>query len=511
MTASAKTGDAIDLLVIGGGINGAGIARDAAGRGLRVMLVEQDDLASHTSSASTKLIHGGLRYLEQYEFRLVRESLIERERLLALAPHIIRPLTFVLPHCEGMRPAWLVRLGLFLYDHLGGRKTLPASFGVRLRGSIYGKGLDPSITRGFVYSDCWVDDARLVVLNAIDAALYGADIRTGTRLIAARREGSEWIATLLDRISGRETEVRAKAIVNAAGPWVCEVLRSIDDLAESRPPRLVKGSHIIVPRRLEGDHAFIFQNSDKRVLFAIPYEQDFTLIGTTDIPWTGDPSSPHIDAEEIAYLCAGVNRYLAHPIAPEDIVHSYSGIRSLYDDGSDRASEITRDYMLDLDRSDGAPLLSVFGGKITTYRRLSEQVLEKLAPFLPAMAPEWTATHPLPGGDIPGGDFQSFEAEVRARWPFLPPATALRLSRAYGTRLDRVMGDARSLAQMGEDFGGGLSASEVDYLIEHEWARTAEDIMWRRSKLGLHLEPESIARLSAYLANKAKLPEQAHG
>jgi glycerol-3-phosphate dehydrogenase len=504
-----EAGDAIDLLVIGGGINGAGIARDAAGRGLSVLLVEQDDLASHTSSASTKLVHGGLRYLEQYEFRLVRESLIERERLLAIAPHIIRPLAFVLPHRSGMRPAWMIRLGLFLYDHLGGRQRLPASFGVRLPGSPYGRGLDPDIRRGFVYSDCWVDDARLVVLNAVDAADHGADIRTRTRLIAARRDRARWVATLLDRQSGRETLVRAKAIVNAAGPWVGAVLRAIDGQAEARPPRLVKGSHIIVPRRFEGDHAFIFQNPDGRILFAIPYEQDFTLIGTTDIPWTGDPAAPDIDEAEIAYLCAGVNRYLARPITPADVIHSYSGIRSLYDDGSDNVSEVTRDYVLSLDTEGGLPLLSIFGGKITTYRRLAEQALEKLAPFLSALALPWTSTRPLPGGDLSKGDFDAFLANVRTRWPFLPAATALRLARAYGTRIDAVIGDARSLEDLGNDHGGGLSGREVDYLVANEWARTTDDIIWRRSKLGLHMKPEDIARLSEHLA--VKLPEQAHG
>jgi len=376
--ASSRSAGAVDLLIVGGGINGAGIARDAAGRGLSVMLVEQDDLASHTSSASTKLVHGGLRYLETYDFRLVRESLIERETLLAIAPHIIRPLAFVLPHAGGLRPAWMIRLGLFLYDHIGGRRRLPGSFGVRLGGQGYGEGLDPAIGRGFVYADCRVDDARLVVLNALDAAANGAAIRTRTRLASARREGAEWRAALLDTVSGEVTEIAARAIVNAAGPWVGAMLGRIEPAAPHPEPRLVKGSHIIVPRRFGGEHAFILQNPDGRVLFMIPYEEDFTLIGTTDIPWRGDPSAPSIGDEEIAYLCAGVNRYLAHPIGPRDVVHSYSGIRALHDDGAASASRVTRDYLLRLDADPGGPpLLSVFGGKITTYRRLAEEALEK--------------------------------------------------------------------------------------------------------------------------------------
>jgi glycerol-3-phosphate dehydrogenase len=497
----------VDLLVIGGGINGAGIARDAAGRGLGVMLVEQDDLAAHTSSASTKLIHGGLRYLEQFEFRLVREGLIERERLLAIAPHIIRPLTFVLPHRHIARPAWMVRLGLFLYDHLGGRKTLPDSFGVRLARSSYGEGLARGIRRGFVYADCRVDDARLVVLNALDASLRGAEIRTRTRLVSARRDAVGWLATLVDRGTGQETVVRAEAMVNAAGPWVGAVLAAIEGTQDERPPRLVKGSHIIVTRRFDGEHAFILQNPDGRIVFAIPYERDFTLIGTTDVPWMDDPSAPRIDGAEIDYLCASVNRYLAQPTSAADVVHSYAGIRSLYDDGADDASDVTRDYVLRLDADGRSPLLSVFGGKITTYRRLAEHALEKLARFLPPMSAPWTATRALPGGDLPKGDFNAFLAEVRMRWAFLSEPTARRMAHAYGTRIEAVIGDARSTADFGEDFGGGLSAREVDYLVASEWARTTDDILWRRSKLGLHIGPESIARLSAYLTREGGLPE----
>lgn len=507
--AEAQAG-AIDLLIVGGGINGAGIARDAAGRGLSVMLVEQDDLAAHTSSASTKLVHGGLRYLETHDFRLVRESLIEREKLLSIAPHIIRPLAFVLPHRKGLRPAWLIRLGLFLYDHLGGRQTLPRSFGVRLCGQAYGEGLDPAIRRGFVYSDCWVDDARLVVLNALDAAAHGAAIRTRTRLTAAWRDGPLWRASLLDTRSGEATEITARALVNAAGPWVGRTFERIEASGPHPEPRLVKGSHIIVPRRFGGDHAFILQNEDGRVLFMIPYERDFTLIGTTDINWRGDPSAPSITDEEVAYLCAGVNHYLARPIGPADVVHSYSGVRALHDDGAASASKVTRDYLLRMDADPGPPLLSIFGGKITTYRRLAEEALERLAPFFAPLPPPWTASRPLPGGDIP--DFARFLEDVKRRWPFLPADTARRLARAYGTRIDELMGDARSLADLGEDFGAGLTGREVDYLAQREWALSVEDILWRRTKLGLRMKPAGIERLSAYLETaRRKLPDHAHG
>ena len=468
-----------DLLVVGGGINGTGIARDAAGRGLKVVLVERDDLAGHTSSASTKLIHGGLRYLEYYELRLVRESLIERERLLAIAPHLIRPLRFVMPMPPAGRPAWLIRLGLMLYDRLGGRSSLPGSEGLSLRGKW---GLRPEVTRGFAYSDCWVDDARLVVLNAVGARELGADIRTRTTLLSARRDGDSWLATTTGGA------IRARAIVNAAGPWVGAVLGDVEGGRPERPPRLVKGSHIVVPRRLPGEHALILQNPDKRIVFVIPYERDFTLIGTTDVPFDGDASAPSIDDGEVAYLCESANRYLARPIAPSDVAWSYSGVRPLFDDGRDDAASVTRDYVLTLGTEDGPQLLSVFGGKITTYRRLAEHALDKLAPYLPEMRPAWTADVPLPGGAI--DDFATFAEEVRSRWD-LPADRALRLARAYGTRVDQVIG--------GEDLGGGLATCEVDYLVEQEWARTAEDILWRRTKIGLHTGPETAERLRAYL------------
>ena len=489
-----------DLLIVGGGINGAGIARDAAGRGLSVLLVEKDDLASHTSSASTKLIHGGLRYLEHYEFRLVRKALIERERLLAIAPHLIRPLRFVLPQPPGGRPGWLIRLGLLLYDHLGGRKTLPASESVSLYGTPWGAGLAEKVRKGFAYWDCWVDDARLVVLNALDAAERGADIRTRTKLLSARRDGEVWRAAI--RSPDGEQTVRARAIVNAAGPWVADVIGATEGIADELTPRLLKGSHIIVPRMFAGDHAYILQNPDKRVIFAIPYEQEFTLVGTTELPFAADADKPVIDADEIAYLCESVNRYFARPITAADVVHSYSGVRPLFDDGANKASAVTRDYVLKLDAPDAPQYLSVFGGKITTYRRLAEQTLEKLQPFLPPMTPEWTADAALPGGDIPGADFTGFLAGVQRRWPFLPDGVAHRLARAYGTRIDRVLGDARTLADLGEELGGGLTAREVDYLVAHEWARTADDILWRRSKLGLHTGPDMRAKLETHLAKE---------
>ncbi|HEX8447448.1 MAG TPA: glycerol-3-phosphate dehydrogenase [Sphingomonas sp.] len=486
-----------DLLVVGGGINGTGIARDAAGRGLSVLLVEKDDLASHTSSASTKLIHGGLRYLEYYEFRLVRESLIERERLLALAPHIIWPLRFVLPQPPGARPGWLIRLGLFLYDHIGGRRTLPGSRGVALRSTPWGAGLRDTVTRGFVYSDCWVEDARLVALNAVDAAARGATVRTRTALTAARREGDRWIATLTGP-NGTET-VAARAIANAGGPWVDRVLGAVAGAQPERPPRLVKGSHIIVRRMFDGAHAYILQNADKRIVFAIPYERDFTLIGTTDVPWDHASGPPAISEDETRYLCDSVNGYFAQPITPGDVVHSYAGVRPLFDDGRDEAAAVTRDYVLRLGTEGGPQVLSIFGGKITTYRKLAEHALEKLAPFLPPMRPAWTDGVPLPGGDMPGGDFDAFLAAVQTRWPFLAPDLSQRLARAYGTRIAEVIGDATDMAGLGRHYGGGLTQAEVDYLIAREWARTAEDILWRRSKLGLHVGPDTAAALQDHM------------
>ncbi len=491
-----------DLLIIGGGVNGAGIARDAAGRGLSVLLVEQEDLASHTSSASTKLIHGGLRYLEYYEFRLVREALIERERLLGMAPHIIWPLRFVLPQSQSPRPAWMVRLGLFLYDHLGGRKKLPGTQTLNLDRAPQGNGLK-SGTKGkgsaFVYSDCWVQDSRLTVLNAMDAAARGAEIRTRTRLTGAQSVGDQWRATIED--AQGQHQVSARVLVNAAGPWVDAVLRTLGRAHNDRGVRLIKGSHIVVPRLYEGDHAFMLQNPDRRIVFAIPYEQEFTLIGTTDEPWNAAPGKAEISQGEIDYLCETVNRYFERGVTPQDIVWTYSGIRPLYDDHAANASAVTRDYVLDFDRSEGrAPMLSVFGGKITTYRKLAEHALEHIAQVFPQAATPWTAGATLPGGDLPDGDFEAFVRTLVKRYPQLEPALLHRLARAYGTRTLDLLGTAVTAQDLGPDLGGGLHTAEVDYLVHHEWARTAQDILYRRSKLGLHVPPGTSEALEAYLA-----------
>ena len=458
--------------------------------------MEQHDLGSHTSSASTKLIHGGLRYLEQYEFRLVREALHERERLLHIAPHIIWPLRFVLPHSADMRPAWLLRLGLFLYDHIGGRRTLPGTESLKLNGSGLGAGLAPHLKRGFAYSDCWVEDSRLVALNAIDAAARGARILTRTTLIEARRDGAIWQATLRDQRSGDSSALTAGMIVNAAGPWVSDVLCGRLGIASRRHTRLVKGSHIVVKRHYRGEHAYILQNPDHRVVFAIPYERRYTLIGTTDLPYDGDPTKVAITADETRYLCESASRWFARPVEPADIVWSYAGVRALFDDGAKDASEVTRDYVLDLDApAGGAKLLSVFGGKITTYRRLAEQALEMLS----VAGKSWTATEKLPGGDIPDGNFALFAHDLAASHAFIPATLAYRLARAYGTRAHRILGTAMSMPALGEDFGGGLTAAEVDYLVHEEFAQTAEDILWRRSKLGLHVPAETAGKLSEYL------------
>lgn len=488
-----------DLVVIGGGINGAGIARDAAGRGASVLMVEQADLASATSSASTKLIHGGLRYLEYYEFRLVREALKEREVLLRAAPHIIHPLTFVLPHHKALRPKWMLRLGLFLYDHLGGREILPASRKVDLRQGPEGAPLRDSFTTGFVYSDCWVDDARLVVLNAMDAAERGARVETRTRCTGLERHGNTWHVHLNG--GGRARTVHARAVVNAAGPWVTEVIDHAQGVRRAADLRLVKGSHIVVPRLFEGDHCYIFQHGDGRIAFAIPYQQDYTLIGTTDVPYDGDPGHLEITDDEVHYLLDLVNQYLRTPVTADDVVWTYSGVRPLYDDRNASASAVTRDYVFDLDAADGsAPLLSIFGGKITTYRKLAEHALEKLAPSLKTSGGPWTADAPLPGGDIANADVEGFLGEVRAKLPWLPAPLARRWSRAYGTRLFTLAGDAASLADLGREVAPDLYEAELSYLVSHEWARTAEDILWRRSKLGLGMDEAHVRAVERWLA-----------
>jgi glycerol-3-phosphate dehydrogenase len=487
---------AYDLLIIGGGINGAGIARDAAGRGLSVLLCEQDDLAAHTSSASTKLIHGGLRYLEYYEFGLVRKSLQEREVLLRAAPHIIRPLNFVMPHSAGLRPAWLIRAGLYLYDHLGKRELLPGSRSVDLRMHAAGQSLKPEFMRGFTYSDARVDDARLVVLNALDAHERGATILPHTRCLSARRYADMWDVTL--RPAGEDPQVvRCRALVNAAGPWVMNVLHDALDMSSRPHLRLAKGSHIVVRRLFQHDDAYLLQNPDKRILFAIPYEREFTLIGTTDVEYTGDPADASITDAETNYLCDMANHYFAHGISPADVIWSYSGVRPLLADDAHDLSEVTRDYRLECDAtSERAPLLCVFGGKITTYRRLAEEGLALLAQSLPQMKAPWTAGAPLPGGDIPNADFDGFFGEFRRSLPWLPDELARRYAHAYGTRIDALLAGARGISDLGEDYGGGLYEAEIDYLVRREWAQTAEDILWRRSKLGLHVSDETAARIA---------------
>ena len=494
-----------DLAIIGGGINGVGIARDAAGRGLSVLLAEQGDLAQGTSSASTKLIHGGLRYLEQYHFRMVREALREREILLRMAPHIVWPLRFVLPHHPGLRPWPLVRLGLFLYDHLGGRRILPPTHTLDLRQDPAGVPLKPAHRRGFEYSDCWVDDSRLVVLNARDAASRSADIRTRTRCLAAERLADRWRLNLLDR-TRRESTIHARAVVNAAGPWVSGVLSGI--LGQNAPDaiRLVKGSHIVVPRLFAHDRGYIFQNGDGRICFALPFEEDFTLIGTTDEDFAGDPADVEISAAEEAYLLSAINQYLKLPVRREDIVWRYAGVRPLRDDRREdarttAAQKAPRDYVLEMDAPFGRPpALSVFGGKITVYRQLAEAALAQLAPFFPAMAGPWTARSHLPGGAFSWDGALALEGDLQLRYPFLPPTLLRRLIRSYGTEIPAMLGQARTLTDLGHNFGGGLHEIEVGWLIRNEWACTAEDVLWRRSKLGLRLSTAEQLALADRMA-----------
>ena len=489
--------DMFDLAVIGGGINGAGIARDAAGRGARVLLLERGDLAEGTSSNSTKLIHGGLRYLEHYEFGLVREALSEREVLWGIAPHIIWPLRFILPHRPGLRPLWLLRLGLFLYDHIGGRKYLPAAESVTLASHPAGAPLKPEYTRAFAYSDGWVDDARLVVLNARDAADHGAEVCTRCEVTTLGREGDHW------RIEAGGETFRARAVVNAAGPRVLDLLGRAGEPSQQKM-RLVRGSHIVVKRLFDHDYAYFFQLPDGRIFFAIPYEQDFTLIGTTDVDHTEGLDKVAASAEEIAYLCAGASEYFRTPVTPADVVWTYSGVRPLVDDGSGKPEAATRGYRFEIDGAAGeAPLLSVFGGKITTYRELASEAVRLLVPHLPILGgPEWTGAAPLPGGDFGRFDATTLARDLAARYPFLRTREAARLIRLYGTRAARLLGDATSVADLGEDFGHGLTAAEVDYLMAEEWARTPEDVLWRRTKLGLHFTPDETARLAAYMSER---------
>lgn len=504
----------LDIVVIGGGVNGTGIARDAAGRGLSVLLCEKSDLGSGTSSASTKLIHGGLRYLEQYEFRLVRESLMEREVLLRAAPHIIWPMRFVLPHNKSLRPAWMIRLGLFLYDHLGGRKLLPGSEGVKLAQHPSGGPLKDSMTKGFVYSDCWVQDARLVVLNAIDARERGAEILTRTECVSARRADELWEIELRDLSSGQLRKVTARALVNAAGPWVASVLEQRVGSNRAAGLRMIKGSHIVVPAMFDHDYSYIFQNPDGRIVFAIPYEERYTLVGTTDVEYEGDPAQVACSEDEISYLCNAVNEYFKSSVAPKDVVWTYSGVRPLYDDASQNASTITRDYVLDLDEQAGrAPMLSVFGGKITTFRKLAEHAMEKLCPLISCGAPHWTATAMLPGGDIGAAygdvDFDGFLQRFKQQHPWMPDDLAWRYARNYGARAGMIVGDAKDLSGLGQDLGDGIYEAELAYLVDQEWLVDAEDLLWRRSKLGLHVSAETAGRIETWLGQHGQAGRRA--
>ena len=509
--APPERGNAFDVLVVGGGINGAGIARDLAGRGHRVLLCEKDDLAQHTSSSSTKLIHGGLRYLEYCEFSLVRKALAEREVLLKSAPHIMWPLRFVMPHDPGMRPVWMIRIGLFLYDHLAKREVLPASVTVDLRRHPAGAALKPMFTKGFVYSDGWVDDARLVVLNAIDAAEHGATVLTRWRCVDAHRDAAQWRVRLQSAVGpaggvGGVRDVTARVLVNAAGPWAAQFLAEHAHVPQPKGLRLVKGSHIVVPKMFDHDHAYIFQNPDKRIIFAIPYESDFTLIGTTDVEHTGAVGEAHIDADETAYLCAQASRYFAKPVTPQNVVWSYAGVRPLLDDESGDPAAVTRDYSLELDTAKAA-LLTVWGGKITTFRKLAVEAADLLVAPLAGSAANgsapngsekggaWTRDAHLPGGDLnawigkaqrPDTDFTRFAQAAALRYPQLPAAVCHRLARAYGARIETVLAGGELGGALGAEIAPGLFEIELRYLHEHEWARSADDVLWRRSKLGLH-------------------------
>ncbi len=467
------------------------------------MLCERDDLASGTSSASSKLIHGGLRYLESFEFRLVRDSLAEREVLLGIAPHLVRPMRFVLPVSKGMRPAWMLRIGLFLYDNLAKRAILPGTKTLDLRACPQGEALQPHLTRGFEYSDCWVDDLRMTVLNAVDAAERGARISTRLECLQLERHRDHWRAKLQDS-QGINEVVQARTIVNASGPWVEQTLRRMGHFGHRRKLRLVKGSHIVVPKLFEGDHAYIFQTADNRVVFALPFGAGQTLVGTTEEDWKIDQGKPEISDGETRYLCDAANGYFARRIGPEDVIWSYSGVRPLFNDESESATTVTRDYVFNLDVEDGAPVLSVFGGKLTTYRKLAEQAVDKILPLLEDEAKRngkaWTAKAPLPGGDFGGNNLDQQVADYQARWPWLPADQARRLTSAYGTRVEEIIGGALSAAELGKDFGAGLTAAEIDYLRTRELARTADDIIWRRSKLGLQLSGAQIAAIEDFLA-----------
>ncbi|HTO83292.1 MAG TPA: glycerol-3-phosphate dehydrogenase [Methylomirabilota bacterium] len=494
---SPAPADRYDIFVIGGGINGAAVAGDAAGRGLSVSLAEMRDFGEGTSSRSSKLIHGGLRYLETYDFRLVRDALREREILMARTPHLVWPLRLVLPHVPGQRPRWLIRTGLFLYDHLASRKRLAGSETIDLARHPFGAALKPSFRHAFAYSDCRGDDARLVIANLLGAQRHGAAIFARHRFVSARREAGLWTIGLEDLMSGRTFEVRARALVNAAGPWVIAVGKTIDGVATTRRLRLVKGSHIVVPRQWEGEHGYFLQTRDNRTMEAFPFEDDFTSIGTTDEPWEAAPEAVAISEKEIDYMLAEVNRYLRKPVARGDIVWSYAGVRPLFEVGGSRDSDLstlTRDYSFDIDQAAGqAPALTIYGGKLTTHRRLAEDAMAKLAPFLQPPRPGMTATETLPGGDVDADGMAGLSAELKRVFGWLPEAQRRRYARLYGTRARDLLASARSLDDLGERFGADLYRREVDFLVATEWARTAEDILWRRTKLGLRLTPAEVA------------------
>ncbi|WP_430414554.1 glycerol-3-phosphate dehydrogenase [Parasphingorhabdus sp.] len=490
-----------DLAIIGGGINGVGIARDAAGRGLKTLLVERDDLASHTSSASTKLVHGGLRYLEHYEFNLVRKALKEREVLLRAAPHIIWPMRFVLPVDEGMRPAWLLRLGLFLYDHLGGRDILPGTKSLNLLKDHRGDPLQKRLKKGFAYSDCWVEDSRLVSLTARDAAEKGADIRTRAECVGLDRQTDHWAL----QIKQGETvnTVEAKVLVNAAGPWVDPVTSMYDRGSNAAKLRLVKGSHIVVKRKFDGDHSYIFQNKDDRIIFAIPYEGEHTLIGTTDQPWSYDEGPAQISASEIDYLCAAASEYFEEAVTPDDIEWTYSGVRPLFDDHSRSAATVTRDFVFDYDDEKGAPVLSIFGGKITTYRVLALQAIRTLSEPLNIDGNDWTKEAHLPGGDFKVAAFDQMVDAYADRWTMFDKPAMVRLVRAYGTDVPIMLADIHDIVDLGQYFGAGLYEIELNWLIAREFVTQAEDVLWRRSKLGLHMTDSEKESVSQWFANRS--------
>jgi glycerol-3-phosphate dehydrogenase len=498
MNASVPTTPDFDLLIVGGGINGAGIARDAAGRGIRTLLVDQGDFGGATSSASTKLIHGGLRYLEHYEFRLVAESLAEREVMLRIAPHLVTPLRFVMPHVPTLRPACMIRAGLWLYDHIGGQRSLPDSTQVRLDSAGFGAGLKPELKRGFAYSDARVDDARLVILNLRSAANHGATVCSRTRLVAARRDSGVWRAAL--ESAGTPRELTARVLINAAGPWVDKVVKNTGGEMRNARVRLVKGSHIVVPRIHAGEHAYLLQNTDQRIVFVIPYLEHWSLIGTTDVVVDSADARWEITPEEIRYLIEAANRYLAKPISTSNIVWSFAGIRPLYDDGSGDPAAITRDYTLKLDNRDGSVELAVFGGKLTTYRKLAEAVLEKLSPWLKTTRGPWTDREPLPGGNFDPSQRDHMLAKLFAHVPKLPQNWLAALFNRHGTLAASVLGTAENLADLGQDFGGGLYRLEIDYLTQNEWALTAEDILWRRTKCGLAMTPMERETFATWFA-----------